>query len=196
MVNLQELPLGRDGLQYVLSSLKGAGRFADALAAEVALIPTAAGNVIAPLPVGVALSRALDFDTGGIIQGPGAKSWLAARVAALCEAHGGGTFVAVDTVAAPSDPHVARRMVDKFFYDGRVQYFASCADWNESSLDGIHRAVASFLFIAAFTTYPLSMPGVPADHAVDDRLIARLAPGVQAVFISAYDQESFVVWQR
>jgi hypothetical protein len=195
MATLEELPLGRDGLQYVLSSLKGARRFADALTAEIAASPAAANTVIAPVPAGTPLSRAIDFETGGLMHG-GARQWLAGRLSMLCNAYGGGTFVALDTTASPSDPHIHERAVDKFFYDGLVQYFVGCADLNEASLDNVLRAVASFHFIAAFTTCPLSTADLPADLVVNDRLIARLAAGVQAVIIGAYDQESFAVWQR
>jgi len=193
---LKELPLGRDGLQYVLSSLNGARRFADALTAEITASPAAANSVFAPVPVDTALSRATNFDTGGLMPGYHAMEWLGGRLSMLCKAHGGGTFIALDTVQSPSDPHIHEGTVDMFFYDGLVQYFVGCADLSDGSLDAVFRSVASFHFIAAFTTCPLSTADLPADLVVDDRLIARLATGVQAVIIGAYDQESFVVWQR
>jgi hypothetical protein len=195
MTTLEELSLGPEGLQYVLSSLNGARRFADALTAEITASPAAANSVFAPVPRGTALARATNFDTGGLMYG-GAKQWLADRLSMLCKAHDGGTFIALDTVQSPSDPHVHEGTVDKFFYDGLVQYFVGCANLNAASVDGVFRSVASFHFIAAFTTCPVSTADLPADLVVDDRLIARLAAGVQAVIIGAYDQESFVVWQR
>jgi hypothetical protein len=196
MTALEELPLGRDGLQYVLSSLKGARRFTAALMAEITASPAPANSVFAPVPQGTTLSRATDFDTGGLMYMNQSMDWLGGRVSMLCKAHGGGTFIALDSVRSPSDPHVHEETVDDFFYDDRVQYFVGCANLNAASVEGVFRAVASFHFVAAFTTYPLSAREVPADYTVDESLIARLTAGVQAVFIGAYDQESFVVWQR
>lgn len=195
MTTLEQLPLGQDGLQYMLSSLEGARRFPTALRAEITASTAAASNVFAPVPRGTALSRATDFDTGGLMHG-GAMQWLSGRVSMLCKAHGSGTYIAHDGVQSPTDPHVHKETVDCFFYDDLVQYFVGCANLNPMSVQAVFRAVASFHFIAAFTTYRFSPWDVPADHWVDDALIARLAAGVQAVFIGAYDQESFVVWQR
>jgi hypothetical protein len=196
MTTLEELPLGREGLQYVLSALNGARRFAAALSSEIVAVPAAANSVFAPVPDDTALSRAIDFDTGGLIDGGEARQWLAGRLSMLCKAHSGGAFVALDSVSGPADRNIHKRPAEKFFYDSRVQFFLGCADLSAASLDGVFRSVASFHFISAFTAYPLSARDVPANHMVDDSLIARLAAGVQAVFIGAYDQESFVVWQR
>lgn len=194
MAALKALPLGEDGLRYILSSLNGAGRLADSLAAEIGTVRAAADNVFALLPPTATLARAKEFDTGESMQGGWA--WFADRAAGLCKAYGCGTIFTIDTVTGPFDPGFVESAVDKFVYDGRVQFSLSCADLTAGSFDEFVRAVACFHYIAAFTTYPLSMGEVPTDHVVDDELVARLAAGVKAVFIGAYDRESFVVWTK
>ena len=188
MSRLTEIPLGEAGLEYVRYSLKSA---LGGVAAG-ALRGLAGGRCFAPLPEGTNATRAGEFLAGGLMKRRDGVAWLAARAEQNTEARLDSTLLFQDSWLKPE--HASRHKGS--FADSAAVYQAIGArDIDFKAVDDALREVTSFLCLGFLTR--LTVPdAVLRSFTADDRLSANLAKHVEEIYISAYDQEGWVVWSK
>jgi hypothetical protein len=159
------------------------------VAAE-ALKGLAGGRCFAPLPEGTSAMRAGEFLAGGLMKRRDGVAWLAAQTEHQTEARLDSTLLFQDSWLKPE--HAARH--NGSFVDRTAVYQAIGArDIEFKSVDDALREVTSFLCLGFLVN--LSVPdSVMRSGAADDRLTSNLAKHVDEIYISAYDQEGWVVW--
>lgn len=192
MRRLTEVSLGVDGIVYVESSLRaGTG-----LCARVLQLPISQGEAFAALPEHTDLERAKGFQVGGLLTRRETDAWFSEHVRAFWENGRPGTLVLQDIWAKPGDPAVQAPLVKRFYQDSGVYYFVEREDADLYSIRRALRAVVSYLLIGVFTRFSVRYAELPPNRAVGADLIEEIGRATQEVFVSAYDQEGFVVWRR
>lgn len=190
---LIELPLGEPGLAYVSRSLENETSFVQ----NVRRLSFHGGSVFGVVPEGTDLKRAQDFWVALGISMRGPKTWLTNRMIARCRANPRSVIVFDEPWGGRrNSPEVGRRTEPKFFHRSFVNHFVTADKVSAQTIDAAMRANASFLLIAAFVEYPFTADMLDADGAIDDHLMQKLAENVREIYVSAYDLDSYVVWQR
>jgi hypothetical protein len=193
MTTLKELPLGEDGVRYVRSCLEDG----TSLSQEILRQAFTGGTACALVPEGVGLTRAKDFDTGGLMSRGDMQDWLVDHLLALCRAEPESTIVFEDPWGGRrGDPAVMAGRESKFFHGSFVYYFVEARAATDHAIRKAMNAVASYLFIAALARFPLTSAKLPDDRSVGDAVVRALAESTQEVFVEAYDQEGLVIWER
>jgi hypothetical protein len=186
---LTEMSLGREGIAYIDSCLRGE----TGLCAKIAETSFHNGATFAPLPDGTSLDRAWKFNTGGLLSRQQANAWLADYVQSSRVGADGGCLVFQDVWARSSDPGIA--LPDAFFQGTNVYYCLEKNAVDLSSVSRIFRQIRSFFQIAMYCEYPPD-ENVSNSRFVDETVIADLARKTVRIFAGAYDQEGFVVWSK
>lgn len=190
---LIELPLGEPGLAYVSRCLENETSFVQ----DMRRLSFHGGSVFGVVPEGTDLKRAQDFWAALGISMRGPNIWLTDRMIARCRANPQSVIVFDDPWGERRDsPPAAWLTAPKFFHRNFVDYFVTADSAGEQTVDAAMRAIGGFLFIAAFVEYPLTADMLDADGAIDDQLMQKLAESVREIYVSAYDHDSYVVWQR
>lgn len=192
MSELREIDLGAAGAVYLASALGQAA----GLSARLAELPLSSGRIFAPLPKGVGAGRAANFDAGGLLERRHSCEWLANHLRQLWTVDTGGTFILQDIWAKPSDPAVRRTGPKKFFSGTEVYYFVEPADRECDALQQALSAAASFLLVGVFSGHSVRKSDLPPDLRLSHEVLADLAGAAREIFVTAYDQEGFVVWRR
>jgi hypothetical protein len=194
LTKLVELPLGQAGLDYVRVNMGGETSFCR----EMLPLAMKGRNVFAVVPEGTDMARAMQFDRGGLVRTRFTDHWLAERMLSACRSHPEGLLVFDEPWGGrKGDPAAMRRDDPKFFHDRFVYHFVEAKTASPTLVDKAMRAPGGFLFIAAFSLYPFAASTLPADLTVqDDQIMRDIAAQTQELYISAYDHESYVVWQR
>ncbi|HEX9132967.1 MAG TPA: hypothetical protein VF844_11805 [Ktedonobacteraceae bacterium] len=195
MANLKKLPLGQDGIKFVESRLVSGGK---GICLKLLNLPLSEGTVYAVVPEDTSLDRAKQFETGGLAQWIYGDAWLAKHVISLYSDNMDGTLIFHDVWgASPTDSGFRKkRKSEMFFNQTDVYHFVEAGYINSDIVIRTMREIASFLLIGAFINFPIVASELPADGFVDDSLIDELVRNTQEIYVSAYDQEGFVVWQR
>jgi hypothetical protein len=190
---LTELELGQPGFVYIRRHFERGTSFCQ----EVLRSAFTDGKVFALVPEVTNLARALQFDWGGLMATRPPDAWLRSRMITLCRANPNGVLIFEDAWAGrKGDRAVMAGAEPKFFHQEFVSYFIEGAKASDSTIEQAMRAVSSFLFVAAFVRYPFSAEQLSADLTIDDKLMHELASNVQELYVSAYDRESYIVWQK
>ena len=189
MKNIEKFQLGDDGLKYVQACLENKG-----LCQNLRRLPLDEGKVYAVLPKDTDPIRAGKFDQGSNL-GLDPYGWLTRHVSKLSAAHPNGTFIVHHVWgASPGDPGLKDWELDNILFNQTDTYsFAHGAD-----AKGVERAMhtSSFLFVGIFTEFPIEDDELSGDRFVSDDFIEKLAQRTLEIYVSAYDAESFIVWQR
>lgn len=192
-VPLTELELGQAGFDYIRHHFERGTSFCQ----EVLHSSFTGGKVFALVPEGTTLARALQFDWGGFTSTRPPDAWLRNRMIALCSADPNSVIIFEDAWAGrKGDKAVMAGAEPKFFHQEFVSYFIEGAKASNSTIEQAMRAVSSFLFVAALVRYPFSAEQLSADLTIDDKLMHELASNVHELYVSAYDRESYIVWQK
>jgi hypothetical protein len=125
-----------------------------------------------------------------------AIAWFVEHIKTSWPPDGKWTLVLQDIWAKSSDPAAQRSPHKKFFENSNVYYFFESENLNSYVMQNAISSMASYLFIAFLSRFPLRYSDLPPDHVIGERLIEQLATEVQEVFVGAYDQEGMVVWRR
>ena len=192
MKHLQEIILGRDGIEYVRRRLrKGTG-----LCSSVLNMSYSGGVAFAPLPEGTSLERAKVFNTGGITSRPRAAEWFVGHIHSIYKNTIGVSLIFQD-VWSSSDFRVIKTSDDKKFMNNtNAYYFLEKNEINLRLIDRLIGAVSRGLFIAFFSRFRIHKSEFSIDNIVSDEVINILAYYVQEIFVGAYDQEGLVIWRR
>lgn len=190
-MNLKEINLGEEGLDYVASCLRGETGLCSKIAREL----ERGGDVFAPLPAGTSRQRALQFEAGGLMSWRETCVWFERELEQLSGRIGNGSLAFQDLVARPQDP--VRGGYDGLFFDrSSVYYILRPQEINAATISLTMPRINSFLLVAVFCNFSFRAADVPTTRILDEALIDEMAHNAQEVFISAYDREGLVVWRR
>lgn len=194
MTALQKLSLEDAGLKYIESSLDNGGK---GLCLKLLGLPLAQGSTYTIVPEDIDIDRAYQFETGGHFN-IDIKSWLAEHVIKLSSANAMGTLIFQDVWGAkPEDSGFKKiRRSKMFFNQTDVYHFVEANNITKHYIVRAMEEIASYLLIGMFVNVPVTAAKLSADRFVDDKFIENLARHTQEIYVSAYDQESIVVWQR
>lgn len=186
---MTEVPLGEPGRLYIQTVLR------DCVGAAALLVETvsSAGEIFAPLPSGTSYDRALQFEFGGLSARSHALDWLFEDLTNK----GGGTLLVQDIWLKPDDLTVKRAKIETYFTDGsQVYYYLPLASLSPARLLNLYKQVSSFQFVGFHIAGDLALSVEDKnEHRVSAVRIQEFAPLATTVYISAYDQEAWVVWR-
>ena len=154
MAELKEFELGAAGIDYIEKWLNGEPR---PVLLSVRL-PIRNGRAFTPLPADTTPAQVRNIEDGGLPEGPGRKSWLAAHVLSLFEKVPDGTFIIQDVWGArPTDPGVSLAVSRMLFSANVVYYVVTLEDASRQAIIEALRDPGSFLLSppsAASTSAP------------------------------------------
>jgi len=184
-----DISLGEVGLAYMCSVL----RQCSGAALRLVDIVSKSGKVFAPLPPGTSRERAQQFEIGGISSRTNAFDWMFNSLATKRD----GTLILQDIWAQPSDLAVRRPTVESYVSDGRhVYYFLPSFLLSPSRLANLLRQISSFQMVGFYISDGFKLTFEQRrQHYAPAEYFDRLTPLTTTIYISAYDQESWVVWQ-
>jgi hypothetical protein len=187
---LIEISLGREGIAYVDSCLRGEA----GLCAKVVETSFRNGTTFAPVPEGTSPERARKFNTGGLMSRRQADGWLADYVQSARVGADFGCLVFMDVWAKQSDVRVPHPSA--FFDQTNVYYLLEKRAVNISSVTEIFRQMKSFLSVVMYSEYLPRIEISSNGRFADEATILSLARKTVRVFCGAYDEEGFVVWSK
>lgn len=196
-MNLKEIELGGEGLDYIASSLRGE----TGLCSKVLNALQRAGDVFAPLPDGTPPERALQFDAGGLTTRRETYAWFTRHLEQLRDGTPAGSLVFEDAWLKQRDvlehPHNFATAENTLFFDrSNVYYVVDIEKINLATISLAVSQITSFKFVAVFSNFGFREADIPATRVVAETLISEIASGAQEVFVSAYDLEGLVVWRK
>lgn len=190
-MNLKQINLGEEGLEFVASSLRGE----TGLCSKISVKLERGGEVFAPLPAGTPRERALQFKAGGLMSWRETCVWFEHELEQLSGRTDNGSLVFQDVWFGPQDP-VRGGYGGVFFDRSNVYYVLGPHEINAAKISRTMLRLHSFLLIAVFCAFSFPAADVPAPRILDDTMIDEMARTAQEVFVSAYDREGLVVWRR
>lgn len=189
---LKQQSLGESGIAFLSDKLKGTGmigKLPDLLLEE--------GLCFAVVPQAISAERARQFDVGGLMDMSEGQNWLASHALSVLSRRQEGTLIFQDVWGARSyDPGVRTKTSKMFFNQSDVYYFVEAKNANEHSILAAMREIRGFLLVGVFTEKQVVADQLPADGLVADDFIDAITRMTSEIYLSAYDQESFVVWKR
>lgn len=193
MANLKLVALGQDGISYIRDCLAQSGVLSSALSRSIGF----EGRAYAPLPEGTSTDRAKMFEAGGLGAGYDPYDWLEEHILSWRQRHGQERQVVFeDAWMKATYPEFQESKLKKLAHDTGVYYVLDDADLSESSIREAVRSVANFLVIGAIVSPTVLSNEQIAAEIMDDSLADALARNTQEIFVGAYDQEGYVVWER
>lgn len=182
---------GRDWIERSLA------RGHELSAAVLATAPLHSGSFLALVPSGFDPSRLTDFDRGGVMASDVANATLARILDEMARQHI-SCVVVEDDVGRRTDPAIARRKVPSAFIGDRVISWADLdqPDSGTAAAETIAAVSSGYprnAFVIAKPAVDLALTtgeSLPADFA------AKAAASLVAVVVSAFDDESFLVWSN
>jgi hypothetical protein len=190
-MNLKEVNLGDEGLEYVASCLRGWPGLCSGIARQL----ERGGDVFALLPAGTPRERALQFETGGLLSWRETCVWFEREIEHLSGRAANGSLVFQDLLARPHDPVLGE--YDGVFFDqsSAVYHVLGPHDINAEAVSRAMLRLRRFLLVAVFCNFSFSAADVPTTRMLDETIIDGMAANAQQLFVSAYDQEGLVVWR-
>ena len=162
-------------------------------ASKLADIVLTAGRVYAPLPTGTTTERALKYDVGGLCPQSDGLDWLFRNLTSKKD----GTLIFQDVWSRPSDLVIRRPTLESYFNDGSgVYYYLPSFSLTPNALNELYKRISSFQVVGFYVARALNLTfeqrrrhQIPSDH------LDQLLPFTTSVYVGAYDQESWVVWE-
>jgi hypothetical protein len=144
-MNLIEIDLGKEGVEYLSHWLGGERGLCTKLARQLAR----GGDVFAPLPAGTSLDRASEFRWGGLLAWRETCAWFDREIEQLRGRADKGSLVFQDVWFTPQD--AVRGGFDGALFDqSSVYYVLGPHEINAAAISGTVRRLHSFLL----QTYP------------------------------------------
>jgi hypothetical protein len=183
---MNKVELHDDGVRYLRETLN------QGLGLAAALIGHICDNdsTYAFLPRTVEASAVIKFEQGGICTLGQSLKCLARHISALPP----GLIVVQDIWATVSDLTSRENLWKKHFtVEDQLYFFENSRLLSENSLRALHAQVSSYLFIACYLP---SEDEAPPRSAVVPAYLETIANLACEIYVSAYDQEGFVIWER
>lgn len=155
-----------------------------------------AGEFLVLLPTGGDLGPVPAFAEGGVVSSDLANAALAGILEDLMR-QGAASVVVEDDVGRRGDPAIDKRKAPSAFMGDRVICWSEL-DWPGSgtvAVETIAEAASGYprnAFVLSETAADL---GVSAGRSLPADFAARAAASLTAVVVSAFDDESFLIWR-
>jgi hypothetical protein len=190
MEKIIELRAGEAGLRFVEETLAGWG----GLATRAAHLPIRQGQVVALVPEGTSLDRATRFHEGYLVRTSATDGALVRHI--LSRRHQGSSLVVQDTVTPPASKYVVDYRAEdlKFFYESAVYWFINGEEFDEQSVMGTIQLGNGFHILIFLLGHPVDEKRF-LNREVSAAVISDFVNHIEEIAISAYDQESFVIWR-
>lgn len=178
--------VGRTQMRSILSCCPGA-------ASRLADIICQPGKIFAPLPPNTPFEGAQLFNAGGISSMSAGRDWLFRHLAS--QRTGVCIFQEVWLTARDVEKHLPR--VRNYFTEGDcVYYYIPPSGFSYESVVRASNEVRSFQSVGFYLEGVFDMSFEQRRcHNVPPGFLGEYMKGVRSVFISAYDLESWIVWQ-
>jgi hypothetical protein len=150
------------------------------------------GCVFTVLPAGIDTKRAWNFESGGLWTVNSAWAWLLGDLAS--RAH--GTVIFQDVLLRPSDVEMLPPLFDNYFIeDDQVYYYLALVNLRPDRLEQINRYIKSFQPVVFHLAEFVMSFEERRRRRVLPGFLARFLPSTMSVYLSAYDQESWIIWR-
>jgi len=157
------------------------------------------GTVSSPLPEGADLELVKKrFDGGGLFQAKDTRTWLDNHLASISKSGRQFQVILFDVWLKQSDLKGLQCGGKILFHDEKVYYVFNGSDISKQSISvgPMARCVSSFLLIGLIIVPPVVPDALPPGQVVGNELIEQIVQHTQEVYVSAYDQEGIVIWQK
>ena len=182
---MKKMILGDSARLYMNEILSGCPGAARVLADQV----SKRGGIFAPMPPETTEARALNFETGGLLSQTNALCWMFDDLRSRPD----GTLVAQDIWSQPSDLECCEPRIQTYFTEeNEVYFYLPLRSLSLRNLKELHKHITSFQFVGFYLTQ--SRDYQFPRHRASTGFVESLAQCASAVYISAYDQESWLVW--
>ncbi len=211
-LELEKRPLGAVGMHYVRDRLRAGKSFSKAILANRNLD---AGTVSAILPASVSREASTRFRIGGILareqEQPlkhitnqtgqalrsepigNARPWLVELISTFLDDEGRACLVE-NALARLGDPWLARSRSRIAYFGDEVFHILLSHDSRRDIEDAVREAHSIWPpSIGGLICIPSDITDVPSILTLD--LINKLALSAVAVFVGAYDGESYLLWE-
>jgi hypothetical protein len=189
-LDIHLVDLGQDGVAFMRSELDQNCP----LSTVVAKLFDNNDKVFALMPEGTGLDRAKQFKRGGLMGMGETHKWFADYIAKTFSNNGDSIqIIFEDPWMKPCD-FTKIPQKQPFFFSRSTIYYAPDSSNLFSTLNAGMKEVKSSTLIGFIVSPPVSVPQKGA--AIRKETLMQLAKNTRAVFVSAYDQESYVVWQK
>lgn len=201
-VNIQQIPLGAEGLNYVQSQLAGGHTLSQCLLPQWAEFRQA----YTFLPHGIDPASMTDFESGGklpggtpqgdeyIVRTPDTNAVLCGDIRAHLEAAKMNVCIFENFLARRDDPSISS-FPGVFFFEREVYHFLLSSDREDDIMSTLHAAHSIPQFVGVLTRYPGDRAGLERASVSQD-VLQELARDARAVFAGAYDGEGYVIAER
>lgn len=179
---------GRTYVEHVLQGVNGL--------CEVALPAILQeGRIVAIVPEGTLYERALQFKVGGLCSRSVWSWWLAPYLSEMLTSLTAEAVVFQDLWTDRGD--VKEHSPPYFITNGlgAIHYFVTGSQSVSSDLERVDRSTISYM-TAVLVVDHCDLDCTVQSQEVDDSGLLHLAQCVSEMFIPAYDNESYVWWQR
>lgn len=188
---LKRIDLGQSGIAYLAKCLRGERE----LSGKLSRIVGQGGVSIAFVPDDTPLPRVMDFESGGLIARSASIAALADHIQSSPILRNDDLLIVHDVWSKPDDHDFLPPLPLRLFRSASGAYsYARRSELNRDTLKDAANWPTSFSFVGAVTRCPAF--DLQAHAVVPESLIDALADGAREVYVSAYDQEGFVIWQR
>jgi hypothetical protein len=186
MIEISVGEAGRTYMRDVLSQCTGA-------ASLLAPVVSKAGRIFAPLPSEASETRALKFELGGLSSQSGALNWLYEDL----KSKPFGTFIVQDIWARPSNLRDHQPKHETFITDdAQVYHYLESEALSFDKLVTLHRQISSFQLVGFYINASLNLSEEQRRrHEVPPGYVDQFVKFAIAVYLSAYDQEAWLVWK-
>ena len=189
MTRIIEMDLGEAGLRFVEKSLTKWG----GLAGAAVHLPIRQGRAVALVPEGTSLSQATEFRSGYLGNTSAVDDALVRHILSRCYP---GSSLVVQDCAQSTDSDIIERYADdlKFFYESFVYWFVNINRFDKELIMEPIYSARIYEPLAFYLSCPVDQERF-FNREVSAAVISDFARHIKEIIISAYDKESFVIWQ-
>jgi len=200
-VQFKDISLGIEAKDYIVGLLKRGKHLSSCLAQIAHLF---SGEIITRLPLYSSYSDATDFTHGCKIK-ENIKSnypilttdaWLAQLIVEFLLKNNNNICIFEDALALPTDKYLIADEIPFFTYENDVYLLITNRKANfDKAIKGIN-AASAYRVIGILTSICTTWDLPPNACSVSIEQLYGLANNAMQIIVGAYDQESYLVWNR
>jgi hypothetical protein len=184
---LRELTFNQDAIAYIRDQLASDNK----LGSYLLELPLERGTVQSLVPADATPEALKKFSVGGLIQRALTEPRVAEFVSAYLAAGTDRLALLEDAGARPDDAYVRASAARYVVHESDVVYMCTPQD-GASAITSALRAASSYSFVGTLTVGP--MPLATQGEKISADVLRRLALASKHVLVSAYDNESVLIW--
>lgn len=189
-VSIRTSPLRSEGLDYIGSHVAG-GR---GLCATLNRQRMSRGKLYAVAAEGLSAAQIGSFLSGTGLSMHHAIAWLGEHLSRRLGEFPSATILLQDVYAEPDEQNV-RAPASCFAHRGCLYYASESREIDYAEADRLIHEPISFPLVGFVSDYALPRE-VLSSHQASDAVMDALAHNLVGLFVGAYDQEGFVLWER